>query len=62
MQQEQLLTLPQVEQMIGFKKSFIWKAIKEGTFPNKIKITAKAVRWKLSEVQEWIQKQIDMNN
>lgn len=55
---EKLLPLPEVESRSGFKSSFIYQLIKEGEFPAPVKIK-NASRWRESEVQAWIQAQIE---
>ena len=54
---ERLLTITNVENIVGFRSSSIYLKIQQGTFPRPIKIGA-ASRWRESEVQAWIQKQI----
>ena len=51
-----LLQLPEVCRQAGFGKTAIYRMIKEGTFPEPIKL-GPASRWSQLEVQEWIQKQ-----
>ena len=55
---EKLLPLPEVELRSGFKSSFIYQLIKEGKFPAPVKIK-NASRWRESEIQAWIQAQIE---
>ena len=55
---ERLINLNEVEFQTGFKSSFIYQLIKEGKFPAPVKIGT-ASRWKLSEIQAWIQAQIE---
>ncbi|WP_456488985.1 helix-turn-helix transcriptional regulator [Caminibacter pacificus] len=50
---EQLLTLKEVIQMVGFKKSTIYKFIKENKFPRPLKF-GKSSRWAKSEIDSWI--------
>lgn len=57
---ERLLPLPEVESRSGFKSSFIYQLIKENKFPAPVKI-GNASRWRESEVQAWIQAQIESN-
>jgi len=57
--QEKFLRLPQVMEVTGVKKSYIWQSIKDGTFPKQIKISARISVWKESDINNWILKQID---
>lgn len=50
----QLLRLKSVEEKTGLKRSQIYLYMKEGTFPNSIKIGPASVAWLESEIDEWI--------
>ncbi|TWV82040.1 AlpA family transcriptional regulator [Moraxella sp. VT-16-12] len=51
--QDRLLKLTGVEKIISLKKDFIYSNIKKGLFQKPIKV-GKASRWKMSEIQKWI--------
>ena len=51
---DRLLKLPEVREMVGLGTTSIYQLIKEGKFPNQVRCTARAVRWRLSEVQAFI--------
>ena len=56
-----LLTLPQVEQKVGFKRSTIYALIASAPprFPAPIKpLGARASRWVSTDIDAWIQQQI----
>jgi predicted DNA-binding transcriptional regulator AlpA len=53
--QEQMLRLPQVKLKIGLAGSTIWKGVKEGTLPPPVALGARAVAWRESELQAWIE-------
>jgi prophage regulatory protein len=53
--QEQMLRLPQVKLKIGLAGSTIWKEVKEGTLPPPVALGARAVAWRESELQAWIE-------
>lgn len=55
---EKLLPLPEVESRSGFKSSFLYQLIKSGKFPAPVKIGTSS-RWRESEIQAWIQAQIE---
>lgn len=57
-QLERLLYLAEVEFQTGFKSSFLYQLMKEGKFPKPVKIGT-ASRWRESEVQQWINNQIE---
>ena len=50
---ERFLTINEVVNIVGFKKSTIYKFIRNKTFPPPIKI-GRSSRWKLSDVNKWI--------
>lgn len=52
-----LITLKQVQEQIGFKKSAIYKMISEGKFPSPVKISYRASRWKQIEIDQWVTQQ-----
>ncbi len=55
--QGQLLRLPSVEAVTGLKKTTIYThmANKADPFPAPIRIGARAVAWRLSDVEAWIE-------
>jgi len=52
--EEKLLTIKEVTEIVGFKTSTIYKFIQQNKFPKQIKIGT-ASRWKLSDIQKWLQ-------
>jgi prophage regulatory protein len=56
------LRLPQVEAIVGLKKSSIYKLVKSGQFPAPVKLSRKASAWPSDEVDDWQQRQIDSRN
>ena len=53
--EEKFITLHDVVQIVGFKKSTIYKMIRKGFFPPPVKI-GRSSRWKLSDIKEWMEK------
>ena len=51
---ESLLRLPQVEAMVGMKKSKIYSLLQAGQFPAPVRLGPRSVRWKGSAVRAWI--------
>lgn len=49
-----LLRLALVEERTGLKKSAIYAAIRAGTFPGPVRLTAQAVAWRESDITGWI--------
>ena len=54
---EKLLTIREVEQLTGFKKSSVYSFIEAGDFPKPIKI-GRSSRWASNEINCWIQETI----
>ena len=51
---EQLLRLPEVEAIVGLKKSKLYELIASDRFPRPVKLGTRSVRWKASSVYGWI--------
>lgn len=49
-----LLRLPSVAKQIGLSKSEIYRRIKAGTFPQPLKLGARAVAWPAASVEAWV--------
>ena len=52
------MDLKEVSRSVCFKKTTIYKWMKEGTFPKPIKIGS-CVRWVSTDIEEWIDKKIE---
>ena len=52
---EQLLRRKQVEAMTGLGRSSIYAAMQRGDFPKPVRLSARAVAWRQSEVAAWIE-------
>ena len=53
-QHEILLTRQQVEARCGLSASSIYRLMREGLFPEPIRIGRRAVRWPASEIDHWL--------
>lgn len=51
---DQLITIEQVRAKTGFSTATIYRRIAAGTFPQRVAAGERAVRWRLSEIDEWI--------
>ena len=51
-----LLTRPEVEELVRLKKSALYRLLQdpESDFPRPLKIGPKAIRWRRSEVADWL--------
>lgn len=52
---EMLLRLPEVLRRTGRSRAGIYDLMSRGEFPLPVRVGAKAVAWKLSSVQAWIE-------
>ena len=57
-----ILRLPLVIEKTGLGRASIYAKINEGTFPSPIKISKRASGWLESEVNDWIEEQINFRN
>jgi prophage regulatory protein len=56
-----ILRLPQVKIKVGLSRSSIYCAVAEKRFPQPVPLGARAVGWLESEVDEWVNKQIELS-
>ena len=50
---EKLLRLPEVEALTGLKKTSIYNAAHANSFPKPIRISARCVAWRESDLAAW---------
>jgi len=50
---ERLLRLPDVESLTSLRKSSIYSGMKDGTFPCSVRLSARAVAWRESDIAAW---------
>lgn len=60
MHSDRLLRLRQVEDKIGFGKSWIYQQIQLQQFPPSIRLNSRHVAWLESEVDAWIRQRIQL--
>tara|TARA_S200002703_G_scaffold25249_1_gene21799 strand:- start:386 stop:724 length:339 start_codon:yes stop_codon:yes gene_type:complete len=53
--EQKLLTLKQVIEIVSLSKSTIYRWIESGRFPKPLNIGGNSVRWKTSDVHDWIE-------
>ncbi len=49
-----LLRRGEVETLTGMSRSVIYTRIREGSFPKPVQIAPHSVRWRMADVQDWI--------
>ncbi len=50
-----LLRLPRVQDLTSIGKSSIYAGVKAGTFPAPVRLSARAVGWRESQIFQWIE-------
>lgn len=50
---EPLLRLPAVEALTGLKKTTIYAGAHAGTFPKPLKLSARCIAWRASDIAQW---------
>lgn len=56
-----ILRLPAVKTITGLSRSTIYLRIAQGTFPKPVGLGGRAVGWLEAEVQEWLQRRIEVS-
>ena len=51
---DRLLTRQEVEARTALSRTSIYRKMREGSFPEPLQIGARAVRWRASEIEEFI--------
>lgn len=54
-----ILRLPAVKTSIGLSRSTIYLRVSQGRFPKPVSLGGRAVGWLETEIQEWLQQQIE---
>lgn len=45
---------PEVEAITGLSRSTLYAQMKDGTFPRPIRLGARAVGWRKSDIEKWL--------
>ena len=53
--QDRLLRRREVEKITGMSRSSIYRLMQEGEFPRPVGVGPRAVRWKVSDIEAWIE-------
>ena len=56
---DRLIRLPEVERLVGCKKSTIYAMLQDGAFPKPIRFSARMVVWPETVVLQWVQDRIN---
>ena len=52
---EKLLTAKEVTAIVGLSRPAIYAAMSKGRFPRPMKLGLKSVRWRVSDIDAWLQ-------
>ena len=52
---DRLLRRPEVERITGLKRTAIYSLAARGLFPSPVRLTAKALAWRETELQKWME-------
>ena len=50
-----VLRLPEVERLVGLKRSSVYRLESAGLFPPRVRLSARAVGWERSSVLAWLE-------
>ena len=51
---DRLMRREEVEERTGLSRSTLYRKMREGTFPEPLRVGARAVRWPCSEIEAWL--------
>nr|BFD40975.1 hypothetical protein FFPRI1PSEUD_24740 [Pseudomonas sp. FFPRI_1] len=52
--EQRILRRPEVEARTGFKRAHIYSLMKQGKFPQALRLGVRAVGWDSNEINQWI--------
>ena len=55
---KKFIVLPQVQEIVPYSASHIWRLERSGKFPKRIRVGGNRVAWLESEVKRWIEEKI----
>ncbi len=55
MDEARIFRLPEVLERTGLCRTTIWRKVKAGTFPPPVKLGARAVGWRYSDIKQWLE-------
>lgn len=53
-QQDQIIRPRNLPSIVGLSRTSIWRLEKLGDFPRHVRLSAGAVGWRMSDIQEWL--------
>jgi prophage regulatory protein len=55
---DRLLRRSDVEDLVALRRSAIYALMSENKFPRPLKVAGRAVRWRQSDIAQWISEQV----
>jgi len=55
---EKFLMLPQVQEIVPYSASHIWRLERSGKFPQRVRLGGNRVAWLQSEVNSWVESKL----
>ena len=52
---DRLLRLNEVQARCGLSRSSLYRMMRDGSFPEPLKVGVRAVRWRESEIEAWLE-------
>lgn len=57
---ERFIKLPAVMEMTGKSRTTIYAGMKDNSFPQSCPIGARAIAWRLSDIEKWMDERVEM--
>ena len=57
-QLDQFLRLPEVERLVGLKRSTLYQMAREGRFVKPVRVSPRCTAWPASKVHAWMQERV----
>jgi prophage regulatory protein len=58
---ERILRKPEVVKAVGLSHVTIWRMERAGNFPKRLALGSKAVGWRLSDIEQWMESRVAVN-
>jgi prophage regulatory protein len=55
---KKFIVLPQVQEIVPYSASHIWRLERSGQFPQRVRLGANKVAWLKSEVTDWVESKL----
>ena len=59
---KKFIVLPQVQQIVPYSASHIWRLERSGQFPQRVRLGGNRVAWLQSEVNSWVESKLASRN